>query len=148
MVVCIVWIRHAADSLADYPKYHRLNWHPVKGVQFAELDSYDILGVSGMSTRSRRDETIGYLLGARGEGRRLLPDYPYTPLLWINYVFIDDDEAVRAWLLLNPVLEAPLDLLIYCHHPNNVSREPTATLWGPNYLVPSAVPNWAKEGIV
>jgi len=60
---------------------------------------------------------------------------------------IDDDEAVRAWLLSNPVLEDPLDLLIYSHLPNNVSREPTPALRGHNYLVPGAVTNWADEAI-
>jgi len=100
-----------------------------------------------MITRSIRHETIRYILGATGEGRRLLRDYPNTPLSWINYVFIDDDEAVRAWLLSNPVLEDPLDLLIYCHRPNNVSREPTPALRGHNYLVPGAVTNWANEAI-
>ena len=62
-------------------------------------------------------------------------------------IFIDDYEAVRAWLLSNPVLEDPLDLLIYCHCLNKVSREPTPGLRGHNYLVPGAVINWAKQGI-
>jgi len=100
-----------------------------------------------MITRSIRHETIRYILGATAEGRLLLRDYPKTPLSWINYVFIDDDEAVRAWLLSNPVLEDPLDLLIYCHRPNNISREPTPALRGYNYLVPDAVTNWANEAI-
>jgi len=142
--VRIVWIRHPADSRADDPNYRRLNWRPVNGVQFAELDSYDIRGLSAMITRSIRHDTIRYILGATGEGRRLLRDYPNTPLSWINYVFSDDDEAVRAWLLSNPVLEDPLDLLIYCHRPNNVSREPTPALRGHNYLVPGAVTNWGE----
>jgi len=98
-----------------------------------------------MITRSIRHETIRYILGTTGEARRLLRDYPNMPLSWINYVFIDHDEAVRAWLLSNPVLEDPLDLLIYCHRPNNASREPTPVLRGHNYLVPGAVTNWANE---
>jgi len=32
----------------------------------------------------------------------------------IDYVFIDSDETVRAWLLSNPVLDDPLDLMVYC----------------------------------
>jgi len=111
------------------------------------LDSYDIRGLSAMMTRSIRHETIRYILGATGEGRRLLRDYPNTPLSCINYVLIEGDEAVRAWLLLNLVLEDPLDLLIYCPRPNNVSREPTPALRGHNYLVPGAVTNWANEAI-
>jgi len=100
-----------------------------------------------MITRSIAHETIRDILGATGEGRRLLRHDPNTMLSWINYVFIDDDEAVRAWLLSNPVLEDPLDLLIYSHRPNNVSREPTPALRGHNYRVPGAVTNWANEAI-
>jgi len=129
--VRIVWICHASDSPADYPNYHRLNWRPVNGVQFAELDSYDIRGLSAMITRSVRHETIRYLIGATGEGRQLLQDYPNTPLSWINYVFINDDEVVSAWLLSNPVLEDPLDLLIYCHRPNKVHQQNVKTSPGP-----------------
>jgi len=98
-------------------------------------------------TRSIRHETIPYILGATGEGHRLPRDYPNTLLSWINYVFIDDDEAVRPWLLSNPVLEHPLDLLIYCCRPHNVSRELTPAFTEHNYFVPSAVTNWANEAI-
>jgi len=108
--VRIVSIRPVADSPAELPNYRRPNWRPVNGVQFAELDSYDIRGVSEMITRSIRYETIRYILGATREGRRLLRDYPNTPLSWINYFFIDDDATVRAWLLSNPVLDDPLDI--------------------------------------
>ena len=79
------------------------------------------------------------ILGATGQGRRLLRDYPNTRLSCINYVFIDDHEAVSAWLLLNPVLEDPLDLLIYCHRPNKVRREPTPAFRGHNHHVPGTV---------
>jgi len=66
-----------------------------------------------MITRSIRQETIRDILGAIGEGRRLLRDHPNWPLLWINSVFLDDDEVIRPCLLSNPILEDPLDLLIY-----------------------------------
>jgi len=145
--VRIVWIRHAADCPTDYTNYRRLNWPPVNGVQFAELESYNIRGLSAMITRSIRHETIRGILGATGEGRRLLLDYPKTLHSWINYVFIDDHEAVKALLLSNPDLEDSLDLLIYCHRPNKVSREPTPALSGHDYLVSDAVTNWANEGI-
>jgi len=55
--------------------------------------------------------------------------------------------VVRAWPLSNPVLEDPLNLLIYCYRPNNVSRAPTPALRGHNYLVPGAVTNLANEAI-
>ena len=32
----------------------------------------------------------------------------------MDYVFIDRDEPVRAWLLSNPMLDGPLDLMVYC----------------------------------
>jgi len=69
-------------------------------------------------------------------------------LLWsINYVFIDEVEAVRAWLLLHLVFQDPLDLLIYCQRPNNASRELTLALRVYNYLVPDAVTNGVNEEI-
>ena len=61
---------------------------------------------------------------------------------------MDDDEVERAWLMLNPVLEDPVDLLLYCHRPNNVSREPTPRLRGHKHLVPGPVTNWVNKVIV
>ena len=100
-----------------------------------------------MITRSIRHDSIRYILGATGEGRRLLRINPNTLLSWVNYVFSDNDEAVRALLLLNPVLEDPLDLLIFCHPVPREGRVPTPALSGQNYLVPAAVTNWAQEAI-
>ena len=131
----IVWISNAANSPAAHPDYRQLNWRSINGVWFAELDSYDFRGLSAMITRSIRHESIGYIIGATGEGRLHLRNYPNAPLTWINYVFIDNDEAVRVWLLWNPVLDDPLDLLIYCHRVHRESREPTPELRGHNYLV-------------
>jgi len=89
---------------AEYPNYRCVNWRPVNGVQFPELDAYDIHGLSVMITRSICYDTIQYILGPPGEGCRPLRDYPNKRLSWINELFIDDNEAVRAWLLSNPVL--------------------------------------------
>ena len=143
----IVWIRQAANSPADRPDYRRVNWRPINWVRCAELDSYDIRGLSAMITRSIRHESIRYILGSTGEGRQLLRINPNTPLSWVNYTFIDNDEAVRAWLLSNPVLEDPLDLLIYCHRVPRKGRAPTPALRGHDYLVPGAVTNWPQEAI-
>ena len=79
------------------------------------MDSSDIRGLSAMIARSVPYDTIRYILGATGEGRRQLREDPALPISWVDYVFIDSDEGVRAWLLSNPVLEDPLDLLVYCH---------------------------------
>ena len=98
-----------------------------------------------MIDRSIRRDTIRYIRGATSKGRRLLRDYPNMPLTWLNYVFIEEDEAVRAWRLSNPLHEDPLDLLIYCHLPNNVSREPTPGLRGHPYLPPGSVDRWSNE---
>ena len=100
-----------------------------------------------MVTRSIHHELIRYILGTTGEGCQHLPDYPNTPLSWINYVLNDDDEVVTAWLLWDPVVQDPLELLTYCHRPNNVSREPPAELRGHHNLVPGVVTNWVNEPI-
>ena len=75
----IVWIQEAADSPPDYPNYRRLNWRLVNGVQFPELDYYNIRGLSGMITRSISYQTIRYILGARVKGRHSYETIP-TPL--------------------------------------------------------------------
>ena len=54
---------------------------------------------------------IRYILGATGEGRQQLRLHPGAQLSYIDYVFIENDEDIRAWLLSNPVLDDPLDLL-------------------------------------
>ena len=58
---------------------------------------------------------------------------------------MEDDEVVRAWLLSNPVLEDPHHLLIYCHRPNHISKEPTLALRGHPYLPPGSVDRWSNE---
>ena len=95
-----------------------------------------------MIPRSIRHDSIRYILGATGQGRRHRRNFPNAPLSWTNYVFIDNDEAVRAWLLSNPVLDDPLDLMIYCHCVQRESREPTPALRGQNYLVAGPAANW------
>ena len=94
----IVWTRRLSVSTVPEPIYNLLFWRPprVNGVQFAELDSSDIRGLSAMSGRSVRYDTIRYILGATGEGRRQLRENPALPISWVYYVFIDSDEGVRA----------------------------------------------------
>jgi len=84
--------------------YYLLHWCPphVNEVVFAELDSYDIGGMSAMIYRSVTHHRIRYRLGPTGEGRRRVSRSPLRELDSMDYVFIDSDETVRAWLLSNP----------------------------------------------
>ena len=50
-----------------------------------------------------------------------------------------------AWLLSNPVLEEPLDLLVYCHRVPGNNRPGTPPLRRHNYLAENAVANWAHD---
>ena len=67
------------------------------------------------------------------------------PISWVDYVFIDSDEGVRAWLLSNSVLEDPLDLLVYCHRAPGNNKPVTPPLRRHNYLAENAVANWARD---
>jgi hypothetical protein len=129
------------------PNYHALHWRPphVNGVEFAELDSYDIRGLSAMIYRSISHHRIRYILGATGEGRRRLRRTPGAVLNNIDYVFIESDETVRAWLLSNPVLDDPLDLLVYCYRDRHDKRAVTPPLHRINYLHKTAVRDWARD---
>ena len=63
-MVCIVWpwpSRRGQGQTPEWrvklnfsPDYNRLHWRPpnINGVQFAELDSYDIRGLSGIILRN------------------------------------------------------------------------------------------------
>jgi len=97
--------------------YNLLPWRPphVNAVGFAVLDSYDIRGMSAMIYRSLPHHRIHYILGATGEGRRRLHSSPMRQLDILDYVFIDSDETVRAWVLSNSMLDDPLDLMVYCY---------------------------------
>jgi len=73
---------------------------------------------------------IRYILSATGEGQQQLRLHPGAQLFYIDYVFIENDEHVRAWLLLNPVLDDPLDLLVYCHRPETRGQVAHSALEG------------------
>jgi hypothetical protein len=129
------------------PNYLALHWRPphVNGVAFAELDSYDIRGLSAMIYRSINHHRIRYILGATGEGRRRLRRVPGGVLNNIDYVFIESDETVRAWLLSNPVLDDPLDLLVYCYRDRHDKRAVTPPLHRINYLHKTALRDWVRD---
>ena len=105
--VHIVWTRRLSVTTVPEPNYTFLFWRPpcVNEVRFAELNSSDIRGLSAMIARSLPYDTIRYILGATGQGRRQQREDPALPISWVDYVFIDSDEGVRAWLLSNPVHE-------------------------------------------
>ena len=105
------------SNLYFRPDYNMLHWCPphITGVQFAELDSYDIRGLSAMFSRNVPNDRIRYILGDTGEGHRRLGSVPSERVSCIDYIFIDSDDTVRAWLLANPVLDDALDLMMYCY---------------------------------
>jgi len=141
--VRIVWQRHAVDSDALQANYRILYWrYPhINGVDFAELNSYDIGGLSSAILRCVPSDTICYLLGATGESRRELPEDPTHALHYSNYIFIKSDEDIRTWLLSNQPNEDPLDVLFDCHRPSTPARPATPPELRHRYLAPNAVSN-------
>ena len=98
-----------------------------------------------MIVRSVPYNAIRYILCTTGEGSRQPRENLALPISWKDYVFIDSDVGVRAWLLSNPVLEDPLDLLVYCHCVPGNKRPVTPYLQRHNYLAENAVANWACD---
>ena len=129
------------------PNYYLLHWRPphIAGLSFAELDSYDIRGLSAMIYRCIPHHRIRYIIGATGEGRRRLRTSPNKPLSYVEYMFIECDEDVRAWLLSNSGLDDPLDLLLYCYRDWLDKRQDTAELRSLPYLDQDAVRHWARD---
>ena len=123
------------------PNYHALHWRPphVNVIEFAKWDSYDIRRLSAMIYRSTQHYRIRYIVGATGEGRRRLHRNPSGVLNNIDYIFIEGDKTGRAWLLSNPVLDDPLDLLVYCYHDRNEQHAETPPLNRVNNLDQTAL---------
>jgi len=129
------------------PNYHLLNWPAphVNWVVFAEFDSYDMRGMSAMIYRSVPHHRIRNKLGATGEGRQRLRRFHMRELYSMDYVFIVSDETVRAWLLSNPPLDDPLDLMVYCYRDRGSERPDTQGLRRVDYLNQNDVRNWAHD---
>jgi len=127
--------------------YNMLHWLPphINGAVFAELDSYDMHGLSAMISRNFPNNTLRYILGATGEDLSRLRRVPSEWLSCIDYVFIDSYETVRAWLLSNPVLADQLDLMIYCYLNQRDTRRATRSLRAYQYLHVDAVADWADS---
>jgi len=133
--------------MPDHPDYDWLHWRPphTSGVRFGELDSYDIRGLSAMILRWVPFHRIRYILGATGEGSRSLNRHPAEPLSQYNTIWIEDNESLRAWLLSNPVLQDPLDLLVYGYRDEDDPAPETPELRGRDYLDEDAVHNWGAD---
>jgi hypothetical protein len=85
---------------------------------------------------------VRYILGATCDGRQMLRTSPESPLNELDFVFIDNNEAVRAWLLSNPVQDDPLDLLVYSYRESNDIRPDSPPLRAHEYLGEDAVERW------
>jgi len=129
------------------PNYRTLHWRSphIHGVEFAELDSYDIRGLSAMIYRKIHHHRIHYIIGATSDGRAKLRTSPNDPLTLVESIFIYNDEDVRTWLLSNSVLDDPLDLMVYCYRDRNDKRQNTAEPRVLPYLGEDAVRNWARD---
>jgi len=63
----------------------------------------------------------------------------------MDYVFIDSDETIRACLLLNPVLDNPLDPMVYCYRDQGSQWQDTPGLRRVDYLNPNDLRNRASD---
>jgi len=63
----------------------------------------------------------------------------------MDYIFIDSDETVRAWLLSNHVLDDTLPLLVYCYRDWGSEHQDTLALMRAAYLNQNDVRNWAHD---
>jgi len=106
-IVCIVWVCNPDSGSVQQPKYRLFHWgpHNIHGVGFAELNSYDIHGLSAIIARMVQHNAIRYILGTTGEGGHEQHHHPAILWSYIDYIFIKNNESVGVWQLLNPVLE-------------------------------------------
>jgi len=113
-------------------------------VDFAELNSYNIGGLSAAILRCVHSDSIRYIFSATGKGRRRLREVQSHALHYTKYIFIQSDEDVRTWLLLNQPNKDPLVILIYSHRPATQTRPPIPPEPRHQSLAPDAVSNWAN----
>jgi len=113
-------------------------------VDFAELNSYDSGGLSSAILRCVPSDSIRYIFGATGEGRRDPCEDPTHALHYSHYIFIQRDMDVLTWLLSNQPNEDLLDVLVYSHRPSTPARPATPQELRHRYLTPNAVSNWAN----
>ena len=98
-----------------------------------------------MIRRNVSGARLRYILGATGEGRRKLRESPNLPISDIDYVFINSDEMVCAWLLSNTVVEDPLDLLVYYHRDRNDEQPLTPPMRRHAHLTENSVVRCGRD---
>ena len=127
--------------------YHELHWRPplIQGLEFDELDSYDIRGLSAIIYRCVPHHRVPYIIGATSEGHRWLGRAPNQPLSFIECIFIECDEDVDTLLLSNLGLDDTLDLILYCYRDRHDKRNDTAELRSLPYLGQDAIRHWARD---
>jgi len=87
-----------------------------------------------MIYRSVPHHRIRYILDATGEGRRRLGRSPMRELDSMDYVLIDSNETVRAWLLSYHVLDDRLDFMVSCYGDRGSEWQDTPALRRVDYL--------------
>jgi len=113
-------------------------------VGVAELNSYDIGGLSSPILRCVPSDSIRYILGAIGECRREQGQDSTHGLHYSNYILIQSDQDVRTWHLSNVPNQDLLDVLVYCHRPATPARPATPPEPRHRYLARNAVSNWSN----
>ena len=92
----IVWQWHPVDSDAPRPNYCIPYWYypHINGVDFAELNSYEIGGLSSAILRCLPLDSIHYIFGATGEGWCELHENSTHALHYSNNIFFQSEEDV------------------------------------------------------
>ena len=98
-----------------------------------------------MISRFIEHHQICYIRGARGEGWRRLRSNHGWVLNNIEYIFIESDEPVRAWLLSNPFLDNLREFLVSCYPYWNDEDTETPSLSRVNNLNQTALRNWVRD---
>jgi len=88
----------------------------INGMHLTKLDSYDICGLSAMIYGTVPHHRNHYILGATGAGRSRLSSHDNQPFSSWDYVFIENYQSVRTWLLSNLAADDPLEIMLYCYH--------------------------------
>jgi len=94
----IVLVLHSADIDAPLPNYHLLHWRNphINRASFDVLNAYNTPQLSAIISRTVPHNVIPYILAATGECRKELCLHPTFRFSYIYYVFIANDEDVRA----------------------------------------------------